>query len=331
MTAGRRIRVGLSILGVALFVGTVGFMVIDGASPFDALYMVVITITTVGFAEVFDMSTLGRVWAMVLIVSGFGVAFYTAIAVLEHLIDLGETRRRNRMQDKIDHLNNHVIVCGFGRVGRATVANLLPTGVPVVVIEEDDERVGWAIEAGALVIHDDATHNHVLRQAGLERASAVIACVNADSDNLVIALSAKSIRPETRVICRATEQEFERKLRLAGADGVVTPQAVGAERLAALAIQPELAQIFDVMVNGRPMEFVVEELDVEVGSPVDGQTLRESGIRQESGAMVLAVEDQKIAIMVNPGPDVRLKGGDRLVIIGTKTQVEKAAELLDAN
>jgi voltage-gated potassium channel len=330
VTSLRRMRLGLVVLAVIVLAGTAGFVIIDGASVFNAFYMVMITITTVGFEEVIDLSTAGRAWALVLVASGFGVAFYTAVAGIEYLIDLGEVRRRNRMQNRIKDLSGHVIVCGFGRVGRATLANLQPTGVPVVVIEQLEDRAEWAEEAGAFVVHGDATHNDVLVKAGVERASALIACVVADSDNLVIALSTKSIRPDLRVICRATEPESERKLRLAGADGVVTPQAVGAERLAALALQPELAQIFDVVVDGRPVEFHVEELDVQPGSAVDGLTLRECGIRQESGASILALEDQKVAMQVNPGPDARLKAGDRLVLVGTKEQVERAARLLHA-
>ncbi len=321
-------RLGLVVLAVIVIIGTVGFVLIGGANVFDAFYMVVITITTVGFAEVIDLSTAGRVWAIVLLASGFGVAFYTAVAGIEYLVDLGEVRRWNRMQNRIDKLSGHVIVCGYGRVDRATLANLESTHAPAVVIEKQGDPAERAREAGALVVYGDATHNDVLIKAGVERAEALIACVNADSDNLVIALSTKSIRPDLRVICRATEPESERKLRLAGADGVVTPQAVGAERLAALAVQPELAQIFDVVVNGQPVEFHVEELDVQSGSAVEGRTLRECGIRQESGASVLALEDQKVAMQVNPGADSRLKAGDRLVLVGTKDQVERAAKLL---
>ena len=323
-------RLGLLALAVIMIMGTVGFVIIDGAGVFDAFYMVVITVTTVGFAEVIDLSALGRAWTLVLVASGFGVAFYTAVSGIEYLVDLGEARRRNRMQKLIDELTGQVIVCGFGRVGRATAANLMPTDVPIVVIEQHEGRAERAREAGVMVVHGNATHNDILTKAGVAVASVLIACVDTDSDNLVIALSTKSIRPDLRVICRANEPESERKLRLAGADGVVTPQAVGAERLAALALQPELTQIFDILVNGRPVEFHVEELDVEPGCAVEGQTLRHSGIHQESGASIIALEDQKEAIQVNPEPDTKLKAGDRLVLVGTKDQVDRAGKLLSS-
>lgn len=328
MSPLRRVRLGLLLLGIILVVGTIGFVVIDGANVFDAFYMVAITVTTVGFQEVFELSTPGRVWAIVIIASGFGIAFYTATATIEYLVDLGEFRHRNRMLKRINAMSGHVIVCGFGRVGRAIYANLDAAGSDLVVIERHDESSALAEGMGASVVHGDATHDDILESAGVERASALIACVDTDSDNLVIALSAKSIKPGLRVICRATEIESERKLLLAGADAVVTPQAVGAERLAALAVQPELAQIFDVVVNGRPVEFHVEELDVQPGCVVDGQSIRDCGIRQDSGATILAVEDQKVEMKVNPDPGQVLVAGDRLVVVGTKEQVDRAAQLL---
>jgi len=289
---------------------------------------VAITITTVGFAEIFELSTMGRIWAMLIVVFGFGFAFYTALAGIEYVFDMGEVRRKNRMQKEIDQLSGHVIVCGYGRVGRSTANYLIGAESSVVVIDINPDRADRAREAGIPVVEGDATHNDTLSLAGVDSAEVVIACVDADSDNLVIALSVKAIRQDLRVLCRATDAESERKLLLAGADGVVAPQHVGAERLAAMAVQPELAQIFDVVVGGRPVEFHVEEVDVQPGCAVDGKTIRDSGIRQESGALVLAVEDQKVSMLVNPGPDLRLKSGDRLVLVGTKDQVTSAASLL---
>lgn len=330
MNPSRRVRLGFQLLGIIAVIGTVGFMIIDGASVFDAFYMVVITITTVGFSEVFDMSTIGRMWAVLLIVAGLGAALYTATAEVEYLVDLGAVRRRSKILKNIEEMSGHVIVCGFGRVGRAVVNTLISTGSEIVVVERNPERVKAAEELGHATIAGDATSNEILTRAGIGRAEVVIACVDADSDNLVIALSSKSIRPELRVVCRAHDTESERKLLLAGADGVVAPQAVGAERLAALAVQPELAQIFDVIVNGKPVEFHVEELDVRPGSVVDGRSLRESGIREDTGALVLAVEEQKMTMKVNPEPDHVLHAGDRIVLVGTEAQVDRAARFFGA-
>jgi voltage-gated potassium channel len=259
---------------------------------------------------------------------GIGVALYTAIASFEYLIDLGEVRRRRKMERDISRLSGHVIVCGWGRVGRGVWATLRDRDVNVVVIELDPERAEVAAGAGAWVIRGDATHNDVIELAGVENAAALVACVTDDSDNLVIALSVKAITPDLRVICRATEMESERKLRLAGADAVVAPQAVGAERLAMMALQPELAQIFDVVINGNAVEFRVEELDVAPGCSIVNKTIRESGIRQSSGAQILAIEGENDTVEVNPDADRVLAPGERLVVVGTKEQVDRAAEML---
>lgn len=328
MSSTRRIKAGFTLLGVVLAVGTLGFVIIEDVPAFDAFYMVLITITTVGFGEVIPLSTMGRLWTTVVLLGGFGIALYTAAASIEYLVDLSAVRRRRNMERRVSDLEEHVIICGFGRVGRGTLNVLSDRGVSTVVIESNPDRVDAAIAAGALVIKGDATHNDVLEVAGIHRAQALIACVAIDSDNLVIALSAKSLRPGLRVICRATELESERKLRLAGADAVVAPQAVGAERLAMMATQPELAQIFDVVVHGSPVEFHVEELDVGTGCRAVGKTIRDSGIRQDSGALILGVEGAEERILVNPGPDVKLQVGDRLVVVGTREQVKKAEELL---
>lgn len=328
MDIRRRIVYGLEALAVIVVAGTLGYVLIEGVSLFDAFYMVVITVTTVGFEEVFVLSNAGQAWTLFILVSGFGITIFTAVASIEYLVDLNEVRRKARMRREVAQLNRHVIICGWGRVGRGTWHELESRAIDSVVIEFDAARAERAHDAGALVISGDATHNDVLDQAGIDKAQSLIACVADDSDNLVIALSVKALKPDLRVICRAVEAESERKLRLAGADGVVAPQAVGAERLALMAVQPELAQIFDVVVGDRPLEFHVKEIDVTASCPVVDHSIRDSGIRQESGATILAVEGRANEMTVNPGPDITLSEGDRLVVVGTKDQVKKAAQIV---
>ncbi|MFZ0012911.1 MAG: potassium channel protein [Acidimicrobiia bacterium] len=328
MDSRRQIGYGLGLLAIVVIFGTAGYILIEGASVQDAFFMVAITVSTVGFGEEFPLSRSGELFTVLLIVLGIGVALYTAAASIEYIVDLEEVRRKRKMEREIAKLSGHVIVCGFGRVGRGTWVTLRDRDIPVAVIESDATRAEAARSSGALVIRGDATHNDVLELAGVHEAESLIACVADDSDNLVIALSVKSLRPELRVICRATEMESERKLRLAGADAVVAPQAVGAERLAMMALQPELAQIFDVVINGNAVEFRVEELDIGPGCAMANKTIRDSGIRQETGATILAIEGDSDAVVVNPGPDVMLTPGERLVVVGTKDQVDRAAELL---
>jgi len=324
----RQVAAGLGLLSIVLALGTAGYVLIEGVPVFDAFYMVAITVSTVGFQQEFPLSDGGRIWTMVVIGMGIGAALYTAVTSIEYLVTLGGSRRNRKMDREIASLQDHVILCGFGRVGRGTWTTLRDRDVSVVVIESDADRAEEARSVGALVIRGDATHNHVLALAGVESAQALIACVTDDSDNLVIALSAKALRSDLRVISRATEIESERKLLLAGADAVVAPQVVGAERLAMMALQPELAQIFDVVVNGNAVEFRVEELDIDPKSVMAGMTIGDSHIRQESGATILAIEGDGDTVVINPGPELLLTPGERLVVVGTKDQVDRAAALL---
>ncbi len=330
MSAWSRVRIGVTFLGLIVVLGTISYVVIEGVSWFDSFYMVVVTITTVGFAEVIELSSTGRVVTIALMMFGVGTAVYTAGALLEMgLENLGE-RRTTRMSRQIDNLSDHYIICGFGKVGASTWEHIHRRTENLVVIERDPVLAEEARSAGALVIEGDATHNDVLESAGLSRARSLIACVRDDSDNLVIVLSAKSMCPDVLVISRATEPESEGKLRLAGADRIVSPQTVGARRIAAMALDPSLARFVDLVVEGDLVELVIEQLVVPGGSPLVGATLRTSRIRELSGATILAIEADRARIELNPDPDRPIGEGDVLVAIGTRSHVDALDQMLRA-
>lgn len=332
MSREQRLLASITLLALVTFGGALGYVVIEGVGWGDAVYMTVTTISTVGFGEVFPLSPPGRVLTVVLIVIGVGAALYTAATALEITLErfIGGESRRRRMSREIDRLDDHIIVCGFGRVGRNTWRALREEDIASVVIEVDPESAADGIAAGALVVEGDATRNDVLEAAGVDRARALIACVRNDNDNLVIVLSAKSRRRDLPVIARATELEAQEKLRLAGADRVVSPQLVGAHRLAALAAEPRLDEFVDVILHGRLMELRIEGIDVPTESPIAGRTLRESAIREHSGAMVLAVETHAGELQFNPDPDLRLRSGQMIVAIGTSDQVESLRRFVTA-
>ena len=323
-------RLGRAILalGAILVIGTVGYMLIEGVSWVDGIYMVVITITTVGFEEVFPLSTMGRLFTVVLIGGGVGLVIYTAGAAVEAFMDRFSDRGvRIRMERLIASVSDHTIVCGFGRVGTSTWQHLSTLQAPVVVIDSDPDRLERARELGALVVDGDATHNETLQRAGIERAAAVIASVHNDSDNLVIVLSARALRPDILVISRASTDEVVEKLHMAGADKVVTPQSVGARRMAAMAMQPDLADFLDLVVDGTLVEFQVKRVQISEDSGLVGRTLREAQVRAVSGALVLAVEGPEGSDRLNPSPDAQLTAGQILVAIGTDPQIEALGEL----
>lgn len=333
MTIDLRLRAGLTLLGAVLVVGTVGFILIEDMSLIDAFYMTAITITTVGFGEVGgDLTATGKLFTVGVIIFGMGSALYTAGVGIERGVDrlLGGERRQRRMARRIDALKNHTILCGFGRVGSTTWQELIDRGEKVVVVEIRPEAAQAAREAGALTVEGDATHDHVLVEAGIERADTVIAAVTLDSDNLVITLTAKARRPKILVVARVVDQESERKLFMAGADRVVAPQQVGGERLAALALHPDLAEFIDLVVRGRTVEFRVAEYSVPEGAELVGKSLRELDLRNQVGALVLAVSTPEGKVSLNPDPDLRFEPGSIVVGFGTQSQLDRLAELAAA-
>lgn len=314
-------------LMVLTALGTLGYVWIERVHVLDALYMVAITITTVGFSEVFEMSPASRVLTIAIMILGVGLALYTASAAIERLLDLGVERQRARTRKVISEFSDHVIVCGFGRVGRGVYRDLVDRGEQVAVIEEDPALAAEAESEGVPILMGDATFNDTLEAAGIARAKALVACVADDSDNLVIILSARSIHPTIHLVSRANEQESESKLRLAGANRVVAPQVVGSERLAAMTVERNLAEVFDIVVGGRAVEFSVEELLVDKASPVVGRSIRDAAIRERSGALILAVEDQSRSMLHAPSPDHVLLPNSAVIVVGTADQVAAAADL----
>jgi voltage-gated potassium channel len=324
-----RVRVAAAILTTVIVAGTVGFMIIEQASLLDAFFMTMITISTVGYSEVFPLSGAGELFTVALIVLGVGTLFYTAGAALEAAFEnLSGRRGQTRMARTIEQLDGHYIICGFGRVGSATWELMRDRGAPVLVVEGDPIAAQRARDAGALVLEMDATHNETLEEAGIARATALIACVTADSDNLVIVLSAKALCPDLLVIARAAESESERKLFLAGADRVVAPQRVGAHRLASMAFQPELADFVDLVLQGNHVEFRVQQMLIGDECSLVGMSLREAGIRQRSGAMILAVQDESRRLYLNPDPDLVITPGQVMVGIGTNDQIDRLTVLM---
>ena len=332
LISDRRLRVGMSLIAAVLIVGTAGYTIIEGWSFLDSLFMTVITISTVGFAIVGgELSSAGKIFTIVIIFTGVGSALYTAAVGLEDMVEslVGGHRLRRRMQQQIDKLSHHVIVCGYGTVGTVTVQRLVEDGESTVVIEVSPSVAEAAREEGLLVVEGDATHDHILEAAGLSRARAIVPAVRSDSDNLVITLSAKAARADVLVVARATEAETVKKLKLAGADRVVAPQQVGAERLASLAARPELTDLIDVVVSGVGVEYHLAELVIEGNSRAAGRTLHELDVRRSLGVLVLAVGPAGGEMMMNPDADAPLTPNTRLLAFGNLDQLDALRDYCD--
>lgn len=321
----RRIGIALLALMVVLGGGTLGYSII-GLSPLDALYQTVTTVSTVGFRELFKESASAKVFTIVLILTGVGTVLYAFGAVLEAVIegDLFDVWGRRRMERTIDQLKSHIVVCGYGRVGRAVAANLAAAGEDFVIVDQDADRF---TEVDYLTVVGDATDDEVLRRAGIERARALVAATSTDTTNVYLTLSGRALKPDLFIVGRARIADSESKLLRAGADRVINPQAIGGSRIAALLMQPHVAEFLDVVTHEEQVEFRLAEVPVLAACPLANQSLRDTRLRERTGALVLALRDAGGEFTTNPGPDTLVSGGDVLIVIGTSNQIEDLVSL----
>lgn len=332
MSLRRREAVALAILTAIIFGGSIGFMLTEGMSFGDALYYTFVTLTTVGFAEPDGgFSVAGRVVAVGLMVGGLGTLAFAATTGLEILFNdlIGGDFGRRANQRKVKRMSGHVILCGYGRIGRTAYTHLSAMGRDVVVVEADREAGDQAADAGATTIVGDATSDETLREAGIDRAEVLVAAVASDSDNIAIILSARAIAPGIRIIARASEPANEKKLRLAGADRVVSPVTVGAERLAAMAAEADITDYVDITFEGDLVELRVEEIHLPPRSALVGRTLGGSNIREDTGAMVVAVRHSDGRVELNPAAATQLTPNAVVVGIGTDEQIDALHRLID--
>ena len=316
----RRMWIALLALALVLGGGTLGYWVI-GLSPLDALYQTVTTVSTVGFRELFPHTTGPEVFTIVLILAGVGTVIYAFGVLLESVIegDLFDIWGRQRMQKKISQLSNHVIVCGYGRVGRSIARHLSMAHDDFVIIDEDGHRLDGT---GHLTIVGDATDDEVLREAGIDRARALVAATSTDTVNVYLALSGRALRPDLFIVARARDSESEPKLLRAGANRVINPQAIGGTRVAAMLTQPHVSEFLDVVTHGDDIEFRLGEVAVGQGSSLAARSLRDARLREDTGALVLAIRGADGEFQTNPGPETLVSEGDVLIAIGTQNQLE---------
>lgn len=326
MEAWRRLRFGVAALVGIIVAGTVGYAAL-GFAWLDALYQTVTTVSTVGFREVHPLSAGGQAFTIVLILVGVGTALYTFTQVLEVVVEghVQEVLGRRRMEREIARMAGHVIVCGFGRVGRNLAQYLTGAGEDVVVIETDPERAAAAEGAGN-VVRGDATVDEVLKEAGIERARVLVTALTTDAANLFVTLTARSLSAELFIVARARVESSEAKLTQAGADRVVNPQGIGGARMAAFVLQPHVAEFLDVVMHDGSLEFRLEEVPLPTGSPLAGHSLRDAHIRDSTGALILALRDAGGAFATNPPPETVLEAGQILIAIGTEGQLRALAD-----
>jgi voltage-gated potassium channel len=323
--AWHRLRFAVAALLGILVLGTAGYVAF-GFSLLDALYQTVTTVSTVGFEEVHPLSTGGRLFTIALILVGVGTVLYAFTLVLEAVVEgqIQELLGRKRMERQIARMSGHVIVCGYGRVGRNLAHFVVAAGEDVVVIENESERASTA-EERVHVVRGDATSDEVLQEAGIDRARVLVTALNTDADNLFVTLTARSRRQDLFIVARARIESSESKLAQAGADRVVNPQGIGGARMAAFVLQPHVAEFLDVVMHDGSLEFRLAEVSLPPGSPLAGRSLRDAHIRDSTGALILALRDAGGRFTTNPSPETVLVAGQILIAIGTEQQLSGLA------
>ena len=311
------VRIWLVVVLGAMAIGTTGYMILDpGWQLIDALYMTVITLTTVGFREVQPLSEAGRIWTMLLAITGVGLIFGSVGIVAEYLVVEATSGRREakRMADAVDKLSGHYILCGFGRVGITVARELVHAGRKVVVIDILPESLARARREGFLEVEGDATEDATLRAAGIERATGLITMIDSDAHNVYVILSARVLNPKLFVVARANSADSEGRLMQAGADRVVSPYAMAGHRLAELATRPRVVDFIDAALSHGELAFSMEEVEVVAGGPLSGASV--DSLR-DSGVFVLAIVTGEKSYEPNPPADRLLRTGEILVVSGS--------------
>ena len=313
---GRHVRIWLALVVAVVVVGAAGYVVLVSWDVGDALYMTVITLTTVGFREVRELDGVGRAWTALVAVAGVGIIFGSIGIVAESILSEAASgrRERGRMAAAVAGLSGHYILCGYGRVGATVARELEHAGIAFVVIDINAESIAEAARDGCLVVEGDATQDEVLRRAGVERARGLITTVDSDANNVYVTLSARALNPKLFVVARANQEGAETKLLQAGADRAVSPYTRAGRQIAELAIRPRVADFIDYALSYGQLSFTIEEVEVAAGGPFEGRTV---GALTTEGIHPLAIVHGPRDYEPNPPADRTLKPGDGLIVSGT--------------
>ncbi|HVG39809.1 MAG TPA: potassium channel protein [Pyrinomonadaceae bacterium] len=313
----RRLLNVLAVLCGSILFGTCGFSVLEGWPLLDSLYMTVMTVTTIGYGEVHPLSDRGRTFAVIYMLVGACTAAYAFSSLVQTLIQseviaLYGAHRRWREMHK---LHSHFIICGAGRVGSRIIRELQRTGVRYVIVEKEERKVAEYIERGCHVLVRDATREETLREAGIERARGLAACLADDADNLYVVLTARDLNKSLHIVARGVEEEAESKLIRAGASRVVSPTIIGSHRMAQALIKPALADFMD-SITAENLDLGFEQVEIAPGSVYVNRELRETDIRAELEIVVVAIRRAGGERIFNPAGETRLEVHDLLIAIG---------------
>ena len=324
----RNIIIAFALLIALFIIGIVGYAIIEGNNPHenwtltDAIFMTVITLTTVGYTD-YHMSTAGKLFTVVLLVGGIGVFAYSLSVATAFIVEgeLREIFRRRRMEKSIDKLSNHYIICGIGDTGVHGLDELIHMNADFVAVEREQAQIEHLLETrDFLYVQGDVTDDEVLIRAGIKQAHGLIISLSRDQDNLFVVLSAKQLNPKLKVVSKAVEENSVAKLEKAGADGVVLADQIGGLRLASIVMRPTVVDFLDVMLKHQEATRFTESV-IQSGSALVGLTLSEARIPDQTGLVVVAIRDREGNFIYNPSGNLKLDVGNALIVIADNEQL----------
>jgi voltage-gated potassium channel len=330
MTDSKKLRYSLLMLTGIIVLGTFGYYFVEHMPIFEAFYMTIITLSTVGFAEVVPLSHAGRAMTVIIIVLGISVGAYTIGTLVRALVE-GELVKifgRRKLQKQVAGLKNHFIICGFGRIGRIICSELYADDMDFVVIEQDPSVIEQIEALNYLYIDMDATTEEALMQAGIMAAKGIVTAVNSDANNVFITMTAKSLRKDVFVLGRASEEKNEAKLFRAGANRVVSPYLIGGRRIAQMLKRPTVVDFIDIAMMGTHLGLMIEEARIGEKSGLIGKNLIDSQLRKDYGVIIVAIKKLSGDMVFNPTSLEKLEAGDVIVVIGKKEDLKRMRAVL---
>lgn len=332
MNSTRTLFISFGVGLLLIIAGTSGYVVIEGWSWLDALYMTMITLSTVGYGEVHTVSHVGRIFTILLVFFGVGFTLFLAGAVMQFVVD-GRLRvflGRRRLDQKIGRLRDHYIICGYGRIGRVLCKKLRRKPIKMVVIEMNPEMIPVMEEDGVLYITGNAADEAILENAGIEHAKMLVSVLATDTDNVFLVLTARQLNPDLYIIARASQEESVSKLMAAGANKVESPYNVGAARMANSILRPTVTDFLDLAFAYKRKDIQMEELPVSSSSALVNMMLKDSGIRANYNCIIIAIKASDGDMTFNPSFESVIKSGDTLIAVGEVENLDHLEKALGA-